>query len=122
MSEKNRIMKKIRATKTKILIFIAKRLKENQIEDRQEYPQLWYYMPFNLHIAKMLQFLCKITGGHELSKIEWGYGGLEYADRWCRWCNKVIQVPKESVYFQFKGAKEFMKQIVKEIGEGKISI
>ncbi len=32
--------------------------------------------------------------GHEISKTEWGYGGGLFVDRNCRWCDKVIKVPK----------------------------
>lgn len=54
--------------------------------------------------------MCGLTG-HELSRTEWGYCGGQYADRWCRWCNKMIKVPKESVYFNFEKSKKLMKQI-----------
>jgi hypothetical protein len=84
----------------------------NHIDGRQEYPQTWYLMPKRNRwprLVKFLQFLCVIFTGHELSKTEWGYGGGKYADRWCRWCNKMISVPLESTYFQFPMAKEMTK-------------
>ena len=40
-----------------------------------------------------IQFLCKIISGHQLSETEWGYGGGQTFDRWCRWCNKKFSVP-----------------------------
>uniref|UniRef100_A0A6M3XS35 Uncharacterized protein n=1 Tax=viral metagenome TaxID=1070528 RepID=A0A6M3XS35_9ZZZZ len=83
----------------------------------KKYFQTWHYVsrikgrvPFiGKPIAKTIQFICGIFG-HELSKTEWGYGGGEYADRWCRWCNKLIQVPKTEIQFAFKDA-ELMKHI-----------
>jgi len=96
------------------------------------YPQTWYYMPKSWKKTKNLsskktkhsfwyplrifiQFLCGLLGGHELSKTEWGYGGGEYADRWCRWCDKRVQVPKESIYFQFKDTNP--RELMKEVGK-----
>lgn len=52
-------------------------------------------------VVKIIQGICGIRG-HELSKTEWGYRGGEYADRWCRWCNKHIVVPRDSIRFAFK--------------------
>ena len=43
----------------------------------------------------MLEWLCGKLTGHELSKTEWGYGGGKFVDRNCRWCDKVIKVPKQ---------------------------
>ncbi len=101
--------------KTKLLSFISKNWTKNQGKD---YPQTWNYMPKRFPWTKaLLQFLCNLFGGHELSKTEWGYGGGEYADKWCRWCNKMVQVPKESIYFQFKGsaAKNHMQRLGTQI-------
>ena len=80
--------------------------------DRQppkEYPQLW---TFNVglrvvypRLAGLLRVLCWVLVGHELSKTEWGYGGGQCADRWCRWCNKRIRVQKESLYDEFGPTK-----------------
>ena len=114
-------------SKHKFLIWLSKNWKKNKNKD---YPQTWYYMPprwskkKNLNdkaeyhiigypLRRLLEFLCGFFGGHELSKTEWGYGGGRFADRHCRWCDKTIRVPKESIYFQFKEshAKDFMAQI-----------
>lgn len=65
-------------------------------------------------LVKIIQFVCGLKG-HELSKTEWGYGGGEYADRWCRWCNKHIVVPKDSIRFAFKDNSELMNLLGKEI-------
>ena len=110
--------------KSKILIWLSKNWKKNRGKD---YPQTWYYMPprWSRHSTKtkhhmigypfrlFIEWLCGICGGHELSKTEWGYGGGDYADRHCRWCDKVIRVPKESVWFAFResDAKDWMSNI-----------
>jgi hypothetical protein len=68
--------------------------------------------------VRLIQFLCGLRG-HELSKTEWGYGGGEYADRWCRWCNKLIIVPKDSIRFAFKENAHLMDNLGKEYHEQK---
>ena len=99
--------------KSKILSLISQSWQKNR---KTEYSQTWNYMPKDNRLKKVIQFICNIFGGHELSNTEWGYGGGEYADRWCRWCNKMIQVPKESIYFRFKDTnpRELMGQVGKE--------
>jgi hypothetical protein len=37
--------------------------------------------------------------GHEISQTESGYGGGRWADKWCRWCDKLIKVPIEESPF-----------------------
>lgn len=99
--------------KSKILSFISKNWKKNKDKD---YPQTWYYMPKKYRrIRVFLQWFCGICGGHELSNTEWGYGGGEYADRWCRWCDKKIQVPKESIRFSFKDSEIGVKDLMDEV-------
>jgi len=99
--------------KSEILTSIARHHKSNQYENREEYPQLWWVVSkYPKPIKKVIQFLCGFFGGHELSKTEWGYGG-GHADRWCRWCNKLVQVPKTSVYFTNPGAKEMIQEFDK---------
>jgi len=58
------------------------------------YFQTWHYIARirPCFIKCFIQFLCGLRG-HELSKTEYGYGGGMYIDRWCRWCNKLIQIP-----------------------------
>ena len=63
---------------------------------------------------KILQFLCGIITKHPPSATEWGYGGGNSADRWCRWCDKQYQVPKESVYFTNPESKNLMKGVTKD--------
>jgi hypothetical protein len=95
--------------KVRFLIWLTKGLKKNKDKD---YVQTWYYMPKRKWFPwtrRLLQFFCGIIGGHELSKTEWGYGGGEYADAWCRWCDQMFEVPKESVYFKSKNARNLIK-------------
>ncbi len=97
---KNRVRKK--------LLLLAEQW-DRETSPPEGYPQLW---TFNSGIqmvwprlTKLLQWLCWLLVGHEPSKTEWGYGGGQYADRWCRWCNKMIRVQKESLYDEFGPTK-----------------
>ncbi len=52
-------------------------------------------------LYKIMQSTCGNITGHVPSKTEWGYSGGEYADTWCRWCNKigklkVTELPKSA--------------------------
>ena len=85
------------------------------------YFQTWPYVakvrriPFiGKPLVFILQTICGVRG-HELSNTEWGYGGGEYADRWCRWCNKLIKVPKTSIRFKFKETAHLMNELSGEI-------
>lgn len=114
--------------KRKFLIWLTKNWAKNKGD---EYPQTWYYMPplwrkhklgdpvkkhpIGYPARKGLQFICGILGGHELSKTEWGYGGGQFADRHCRWCDKLVRVPKESIYFQFKDSDP--RSLMKDVGK-----
>lgn len=57
------------------------------------------------------QWLCGKVLKHEPSKTEWGYGGGEFADSWCRWCNKHIEIPKSVIMFSHKEALPLLKQV-----------
>ena len=88
-----------------------------------KYFQTWMYVSkanripvIGKYVVKTIQFICG-TKGHELSKTEWGYGGGEYADCWCRWCNKCIQVPKSVVQFTNKDSSVLMKQVCTEFSD-----
>ena len=85
---------------------IARWHPKNKSENRQGYPQLWYCMPRRWVIDKyseykrakprlLLEWLCGILTGHELSETEWGYGGGGLVDRNCRWCDKCFSIPIE---------------------------
>ena len=78
-----------------------------------EYPQTWDLMPRRwvelknkfypngqrmLRRAKLrliLEWLCEVLIGHEISKTERGYSEGRFIDCSCRWCDKTIQVPIE---------------------------
>jgi len=92
-----------------VMCFIASFLPSNQTGDRSDYPQTWWCMPKCWKTKKescgcdsmvltrrsaFLQGVCKVFTGHEISKTEWGYGGGKFVDRHCRWCDKLIKVPK----------------------------
>lgn len=99
--------------KSRILENIFKHHKTNR--SHQDYPQTWWIVvKLNPKIQKVIQSLCERFGGHEMSKTECGYGGGDYADVWCRWCNKLIKVPKTSLYFTHNDFKPFMKLINSE--------
>jgi hypothetical protein len=52
--------------------------------------------------------------GHTPSKTEWGYGGGNTVDTWCRWCNKFQQMPMETARFYFPqlaGWKSMLAQV-----------
>jgi hypothetical protein len=85
-----------------------------------DYFQTWQYVARigkrNKWRAKIIQFLCGLLTGHELSKTEWGYGGGNKVDRWCRWCNKLIAVDADSFWFQSEKFREFGGLVGKEEG------
>jgi len=66
------------------------------------YIQTWKYCArvrnvFSGKLYRFIQGLCRRFTGHEWSKTEWGYGGGNTADVWCRWCNKFETLPYEEV-------------------------
>ena len=81
----------------KILPYLAILHPSNWIDRRLQYPQLWYCMPFkgNSLGRKAIEKICGFLTGHEISKTEWGYGGGKFVTRNCRWCDKIILIPKE---------------------------
>jgi len=99
--------------KKKFLIWLCKNWKKNKDTD---YVQTWYYMPQKRWLRNLLQWICGKTH-HEPSDTEWGYGGGNYADGWCRWCNKMFQVPKESVYFKHREARGLMNLVGREFSD-----
>lgn len=103
--------------KERFLSSLLRYHKSNKIEDRKDYPQSWWIVSkYPKWLQKVLQFLCEKIGGHEPSLTEWGYGGGEYADSWCRWCNKMVKVPKTSLWFKYREVRDLMK-LIKEKGE-----
>jgi len=91
---------------------------KNNIE-RQKYPQLWYVWSSVPRWKKdgsmtlrcrLLEGLCKLLTGHEISKTEWGYGGGYFVDRHCRWCDHLIKVPKDEEYIP-QGLEESVTEL-----------
>lgn len=100
--------------KTRILSFLAIYHSSNKREGREKYPQTWWIVAkLPGWLKRVLQFLCERIGGHEPSTTEWGYGGEEEADSWCRWCNKMVKVPKTSIYFKHPMSKSLMDSVQK---------
>ncbi len=75
-------------------------------EPFKDYPQTWYYMPQRGPGRRFCQMICGLFGGHEHSKTEWGYGGGEYVDNHCRWCDKVLKVPITEARFRHQTFNE----------------
>ena len=108
--------------KNRLLIKLSKNWYKNKGKD---YSQTWYYMPKKFrNLRKIIQCICGLWDGHELSNTEWGYGGGQYADRWCRWCDKRIKVPKDSIRFNFKDSpvKTLMDKVGVECENGKCKL
>lgn len=53
----------------------------------------WQWFPPGKLRSKIAQALCALTIGHQDSGDK-GYNGGEFEDRWCRWCNRMYQIPK----------------------------
>lgn len=78
-----------------MLPIVARIHPKNWDRDNREYPQLWYCMPYWAPACSLIEWLCGILVGHELSNTEWEFDGGGFIDRYCRWCNKMIRVPKD---------------------------
>ena len=63
-------------------------------------------------IKWLIQFLCGLRG-HSYDG-DWGYGGGDFADVWCRHCNYFTQVHKTSIWFKSREAKSLMEMVGKE--------
>ena len=67
-----------------------------------------------IHVfGKLIQFICGLIG-HSFD-ADWGYGGGDYADVWCRHCDFFTQIPKTSIWFKRRFAKEMMAMVGKEL-------
>ena len=44
-------------------------------------------------LQAIFQFLCWLVTGHKPSETDHGYGGGQWADTWCRWCDKRMKIP-----------------------------
>lgn len=101
----------------RVIPFAARLHHKNWDKNSWEYPQLWYCWPWwfkgrrdTIH-RKILELICKVFTGHEISNTEWGYGGGDYIDFNCRWCDKVIKGHRKEVILP----KE-MEAIIKNSG------
>lgn len=64
-------------------------------------------------LYRSVQLICGVTLGHEISKTEWGYGGGNNVDVWCRWCNKMLSIPKDEAHFRFRRFRHLHKMVGK---------
>ena len=51
-------------------------------------------------------WVCGLLIGHQLSKTEWGYGGGQFIDGHCRWCDKLFAVTYEEARFVYPSFNE----------------
>lgn len=78
----------------------------------KDYVQGWYCIGIK-HGSKyrkrraVLEFVCRLFTGHELSTTEWGWCGGEMVDGHCRWCDKVIKMPVSEARFRYKSFNDF---------------
>ena len=95
----------------RLMLHLARLLPSNKTENRFRYPQTWHLMPKRWipvknqyhpngqqklrrsYSIRILEALCGLLTGHEISETEGGYGGGGYMDRHCRWCDKIIKIP-----------------------------
>ena len=80
----------------------------------EDYVQGWYctgirHGPKYRYRRPILEAGCWLLTGHELSQTEWGYGGGEFVDAHCRWCDKVMRVPYEEACFRFPEFREMRR-------------
>ena len=71
----------------------------------------FFLSSFKIKKLPFMQFICGMIG-HSFDG-DWGYGGGEYADVWCRHCNKFTQIPKTSVWFTRRESKGMMDMVGK---------
>ena len=61
------------------------------------YLQTWMYASRirrkHPRLLQTIQGICAVVTGHTPSKTEWGYGGGDTVDSWCRWCNAFLHIP-----------------------------
>lgn len=85
-------------------------------EPFSDYPQTWYYMPRRGLLRRLLQAAHGLWG-HTPSKTEWGYGGGDTVDTWCRWCDKLTSIPMSEARFRFPQLAEW-KGLVAQVKRG----
>ncbi len=107
----------------RMLPYIALAHPKNWSTHSRDYPQLWdiwYFKPKPLSRwlrRHVIEKICGVLTGHEPSETEWGYGGGDYVDRWCRWCNKLLKVHRKEAILP-----EVMQDIIDRTGFGKKDI
>lgn len=58
-------------------------------------------MKYRQAIKRLKQFLCLKMIGHKPNTYEWGYGGHGKVDVWCKYCDKMFQIPIEEARFRY---------------------
>jgi hypothetical protein len=125
------LLKEISRRETNYL-YLKGKLDQINYLSRIQYPQTWWmkkYIPLNLcrrwivykgkylhnPLYYILTSLCGLLTGHEKSATEHGYGGGDYIDCNCRWCDKVILEPIE----ESKWAKEGeLRNLITDMRDG----
>ena len=69
----------------------------------------FFLSPFKVKKIPFMQFICGVIG-HSFDG-DWGYASGEYADVWCRHCDKFEQVPKTSVWFTRRESRAMMDMV-----------
>lgn len=87
-----------------LLLGLARLHPYNWIKEYWKYPILYWIFPVrdpwaepndSFVIATKLEKVCRLATGHELSEKDWYYKpGSNFVHRKCRWCGKLIYVPK----------------------------
>jgi len=119
-----------------IYLYSRHKLDYTNYINRIQYPQTWWmhkHIPFRLcrrwivykgkylhnPLYYILTSLCGLLTGHEKSATEHGYGGGDYIDCNCRWCDKVILEPIE----ESKWAKEgVLRNLITDMRDGQVPI
>lgn len=57
------------------------------------------------YLYSAIRSTCGKLTGHRPSKTEWGYGGGDYGDVWCRWCNQIGRIPRSELADRFEHAR-----------------
>ena len=71
------------------------------------------YGPEHRRRRTVLEFVCQLLTGHEISETEWSYGGGDKVDGHCRWCDKVLKIPLDEARFRFPTFNNWGKDVFK---------
>ena len=58
------------------------------------------------YVGNVAKWLCGKLTRHQPSKTEWGYGGGDFGDVWCRWCNQAGQIPRAELADRYANARK----------------